>query len=212
MRILIAEDDAISRRVLEATLVKWGYEVVIANDGTEAWETLRSEGAPMLAILDWMMPGLDGPEVCKKLRQMAHPAPPYVILLTALTRKEDVVVGLQAGADDYLTKPFDRGELHARVQVGLRVLDLQRKLAERIAELEEALSRVKQLQGLLPICAYCKRVRDDQNYWQQVESYLTGHSEARFSHSICPECYSKVVLPELEEIREEASRLPQEDG
>ena len=107
-------------------------------------------------------------------------------------------MGLDAGADDYLAKPFDRNELRARVQVGVRVVELQRHLAEHIKELETALSQVKQLQGILPICSYCKKIRDDQNYWQRVESYISDHSEAEFSHSICPSCYEDVVKPELE--------------
>jgi DNA-binding response OmpR family regulator len=119
--------------------------------------------------------------------------------LTTKSDKEDVVVGLDAGADDYVTKPFDREELRARVQVGLRVVQLQHALADRVNELEEALSRVKQLQGLLPICSFCKRVRNDQNYWQQVESYVTQHSEAKFSHSICPDCFEQYVKKEFDE-------------
>ena len=116
-----------------------------------------------------------------------------MILLTAKSKKEELVEGLAAGADDYLTKPFDRQELHARISVGLRVSELQRNLADRITDLETALARVKQLQGLLPICSYCKKVRDDQNYWQQVDSYISKHSEVAFSHSICPTCYEQVL-------------------
>jgi DNA-binding response OmpR family regulator len=111
-----------------------------------------------------------------------------------------VVAGLQAGGDDYVTKPFDREELHARVKVGLRILQLQMNLADRVRELEEALASVKQLQGLLPICSYCKKIRDDQNYWQQVEGYISEHSGAVFSHGICPECYDKFVRPELKKL------------
>lgn len=192
MRILIAEDDPVSRRVLEATLLKWGHEVIVACDGHQAWETLQNE-SPAIAILDWMMPGIDGIEVCRRTRALNNPTLCYIILLTAKSNKGDVVEGLAAGADDYVTKPFDRDELRARINVGLRVGELQRNLAERISDLETALARVKQLQGLLPICSYCKKVRDDQNYWQQVDSYISKHSEVEFSHSICPTCYDRVL-------------------
>lgn len=200
MRILIAEDDRVSRRVLEATLTKWGYDVIVTCDGDEAWQELRSKDAPKLAILDWMMPEIDGVEVCRKVRETPHSQPTYIILLTARGRKEDIVAGLQAGADDYVTKPFDREELRARVQVGVRIVELQMSLADRVRELEDAISQIKQLQGLLPICSYCKKIRDDQNYWQQVETYITGHSEAQFSHGVCPDCYEKYVKPELMEL------------
>jgi DNA-binding response OmpR family regulator len=201
MRILIAEDDAVSRRRLEATLQKWGYEVLAVEDGLAAWEVLQGEMPPPLAILDWMMPGMDGIEVCRKVRERSPSRPLYIIVLTARGSREDVVAGLQAGGDDYVTKPFDREELHARVRVGLRVLQLQMNLADRVRELEEALARVKQLQGLLPICSYCKKIRDDQNYWQQVEGYISEHSEAIFSHGICPDCFEKFVKPELNKLK-----------
>lgn len=199
MKILIAEDDAVSRRVLEATLTKFGYEVVVAADGGQAWAVLEREDAPRLAILDWMMPEIDGVEICRRLRLIPSATPPYLILLTAKNSKEDVVIGLDAGANDYLTKPFDRAELRARVQVGVHVLELQRSLAQRVTELEEALSQVRQLQGLLPICSYCKKIRDEQNYWQRVDSYLSEHTDVMFSHGICPDCYRDVVQPQLDE-------------
>ncbi|MBZ5542910.1 MAG: response regulator [Acidobacteriia bacterium] len=195
MRVLIAEDDAISRRVLEVFLRRWGYEVEPVENGDAAWERLQREDAPSLAILDWMMPGMGGVEICRRVRELGRPT--YVILLTARTGSEDIVEGLEAGADDYVTKPFNREELRARVQGGRRIVELQRSLAERVKELEQALARVKQLQGLLPICSYCKKIRDDGNYWRQVEAYITEHSEAVFSHGICPECFDKFVKPEL---------------
>ena len=184
--------------MLEASLLKWGYEVTATRDGKEAWEVLRDTKGPLIAILDWMMPAMDGTEICRRVRQIPHRVSPYIILLTARTTRQDIAVGLEAGANDYVAKPFDHGELRARLQAGVRMLELQIALTERVRQLENALARVKRLQGLLPICSYCKRVRNDHNYWQQVEAYITEHSEAAFSHGICPECYEKVVRPELE--------------
>ncbi len=196
-RVLIAEDDSVSRIVLERTLRKWGHDLVVTHDGTQAWEALQKDDAPNLAILDWMMPGLEGPEVCRRLRALAQPVPTYIILLTARGGTEDLVAGLESGADDYVAKPFDQQELRSRLRVGQRVVSLQKAMADRVRELEDALGQVKQLKGLLPICAYCKSVRDDKNYWQRVETYITAHSDARFSHGICPDCWKDVVEPEL---------------
>lgn len=201
MRVLIAEDDPVSRRMLEATLVKWEYDVITTCDGAEAWQVLQSKDAPKLVILDWMMPRMDGLEFCRKVREVSSPQPTYVILLTARGQREDIVAGLQAGADDYVTKPFDRGELYARLQAGVRIVELQSNLADYVRELEDALAQIKQLHGLLPICSYCKKIRDDRNYWRQVEDYVAEHSEAQFSHGICPDCYEKYVKPELEKLK-----------
>jgi phosphoserine phosphatase RsbU/P len=193
VKILIAEDDPTSNRYLEMALRQWGYQVAVTKDGAEAWRVLESDEAPQMAILDWMMPEMDGPEICRRVRGNSRLAGLYVILLTARTGHGNAAAGLEAGADDYITKPFDRKELRARVQVGARVAHLQACLAERIRQLEEALAKVKQLQGLVPICSYCKKIRDDQNYWRQVESYISEHSEVQFSHGICPECYAKLM-------------------
>jgi CheY-like chemotaxis protein len=208
MDILIAEDDPVSRRLLEVTLQKWGHAVRAAADGTAAWEILSAEPAPPMAVLDWMMPGLDGPVLCRRIRATPRLAGTYVILLTARTERKDVVAGLESGADDYVVKPFDRDELRARVNVGLRVLALQQSLAARIRDLEQAAQRVQQLQGLLPICCYCKRIRDDSNYWQQVEEYLAACSGAQFSHSICPQCFETVVQEQLRAHQQQAEPLP----
>lgn len=138
MKILIAEDDAVSRRVLATQVKHWGHEVVAVENGVEAWQSLHQNDAPVLAILDWMMPGMDGVEICRKLRQEKTDCPIYLILLTAMSLKENVIEGLEAGADDYLTKPFDRHELRARLQSGERIVELQTSLRERVRDLEEA--------------------------------------------------------------------------
>ena len=202
MRLLIAEDDPVSRRMLEGMSRSWGYEVTAVEDGRAALDVLLGENPPPLVILDWMMPEIDGLEVLKQLRIRTPEKPSYVIVLTARASKDDIVRALDADADDYVIKPFDYHELRARIRVGARVVTLQAALGERVAELEKALSRVKSLQGLLPMCSYCKRIRDDRNYWQQVESYIAERSEAEFTHGVCPHCYETIVKPELDLLRE----------
>jgi phosphoserine phosphatase RsbU/P len=201
MRVLIAEDEVIPRLALEHALVEWGYEVVATADGASASRVLMEAAPPSIAILDWIMPGMDGIEVCSRVRQRETAAPTYLILLTARNRKEDIVAGLEAGADDYLTKPFDPRELQARVRVGRRMVELQRKLADRVAEVASALAQVKELRGLLPVCAWCRKVRDDANYWQEMETYISRHSHAQFSHGICPPCLARIKAEELESVR-----------
>jgi CheY-like chemotaxis protein len=209
--VLIAEDDPASRRLLEGTLRRWGHEVLVTVDGDEAWAALQLPEAPSVAILDWMMPGIQGVEICRRVRAQESSTPPYLILLTANTQRASLIEGLEAGADDYIGKPFDHDELRARLIVAMRVVELRRKLADRVRELEDAIGHVKQLHGLLPICAYCKKVRDDKNYWQQVEQYVSAHSDVRFSHGICPQCYEQVLVPQLRAMRDartEPSRDP----
>lgn len=201
MRILIADDDRVSLRLLETDLQKWGHEVLAVANGTATWEAMQKEDAPGLAIVDWMMPGLDGVEICRRARQRSPARPLYIILLTARSGSGDVVQALDAGADDYVTKPFDPAELRARVGVGVRVVQLQRDLAGRVAELEKALAHVDELHGILPICSYCKRVRSDADSWHRIEEYVSAHSAARFSHGVCPECLETVIKPQREELR-----------
>jgi diguanylate cyclase (GGDEF)-like protein len=140
MRILIADDSIVSRHLLEATLRKWGYEVVVAADGLEAWNVLQGENAPRLAILDWVMPGLTGPEVCNRVRESSKNKDldyTYIVLLSSKSQREDLIVGLESGADDYLTKPFDQHELKVRLRAGTRIIDLQRELVSAREELRE---------------------------------------------------------------------------
>ena len=190
MRILIAEDDATSRIVLQRVLAKWGYDVVVTTDGNEAWEAFQN-ARPDMAILDWMMPEMAGVDVCRRIRAHEGAGYVYVVLLTAKVQKQDIVEGLEAGADDYLAKPFDHAELRSRIRVGERVVELERALAAKVSILEKALADVKRLSGLIPICMHCKKIRDDKDYWHSVEGYIAEHSEATFSHGLCPECLEK---------------------
>ena len=193
MRILVADDDRTGATMLARWLERRGLEAVVVHDGTEALQVIQRDDELAMAILDWEMPGMDGPELCRRIRQHTHRASMYVILLTGRDTSTDIVAGLDAGADDYLTKPFNPEELRARVDVGIRVISLQNKLADRVSELQNALSKVMQLSGLLPICCYCKRIRSDANYWEQVETYITEHTDARFTHGICPPCAQKAM-------------------
>ena len=193
MKVLIAEDDEVSRIVLSRMLQKWGHEVVATLDGRSAYEILEGEDAPGIAILDWMMPEMDGLEVCRQLRQLNLAEPPYLILLTARDQTDDIVAGLDSGANDYVVKPYDWRELKSRLRVGERMVTLQRDLAGRIRELQYAMAKIHELQELIPICSYCKKVRDDRNYWEQVESYISTRTGVQFSHGVCPQCYTKVI-------------------
>ena len=200
MRVLIADDEATTRHLIRVTLGKWGFEVLEVVNGAEALCILKASNPPDIALLDWVMPEVDGLEVCRRMRSALPNATTYIILITARGGLENVVQGLEAGADDYITKPFDPRELRARLHAGARIVQLQKALLERFQELEEALKRVKQLQGLLPICSYCKKIRNDRNYWEQVDAYVASHSEAQFSHGVCPDCYEVHLKPQLERL------------
>ena len=181
-RILLVEDEPSLVTTLSDRLRSESYDVESIGDGERA---LAHPGAGFvdLLILDVMLPGKSGFDVCRELRQRGIQTP--ILMLTARSQVVDRVVGLRLGADDYLTKPFDPDELHARVRVGQRMLAL--------------LANIKQLSGLLPICSYCKRIRGDDQYWQQVEGYIAEHSDAQFSHGICPPCYEQVSA-EIDEL------------
>lgn len=202
LRVLVADDERVSRTVVGAMLKKAGYEVSFASDGDQAWQHLSGPNPPPIALLDWEMPGLAGPDVVRRLRAQEAQAPVYIILLTSRDSSADIVAGLRAGANDYVTKPANEDELVARVNVGARVVELQIALAERVRSLEEALANVKALQTLLPMCAYCKSIRNDQNYWEKVETYFHEHSGVSFSHSYCPICYERFVKPQLDALED----------
>ncbi len=197
MRLLLAEDESVSRYLLAAALTKWGYEVVATSDGDEALSELRKDDSPNLAILDWVLPNKDGLEICRSIRDSGGKKILYIILLTAKGDTNDKVRGLDAGADDYIIKPFHNEELRARVKAGERIVKLELSLFKNIQKLQNAFAKVKKLRGIIPICARCKKVRDDDQYWLRLEEYVTNRSKTEFTHSICPECRDKYFGAEL---------------
>lgn len=195
-RILISEDDKTSRLLLTAMLRKWGFDPIATEHGEQAWEVYSQSTVPTLILLDWDMPVLNGIEVCRRIRAQEIEQPPYIILITNMLGKDDIVQGLSTGANDYVVKPYHPQELHARIDVGLRMMELQSALTTKVHELQKALEDVKTLRGILPICASCKKIRDDSGYWTQVEVYIHSHSDAEFSHSLCPQCIT-ALYPEF---------------
>lgn len=189
MNILIVDDDAVCRLALGTALRKLGHQVAVARDGSEALAAFAQNRSEVI-ISDQLMPGMDGLELCRRIRAAHAPQYTYFILLTIMEGKAHYLEAMNAGADDFLTKPFDTDLLAARLVVAERVLNLQ--------------SELRQLGGLLPICSVCKKVRDDQNYWHQVESYISQHTDAQFTHSYCPDCFQK-LLREVEAMEPSAS-------
>ena len=196
-RILMAEDDPLARRSLSGILARHNYEVTAVEDGAAAWQVLQNDNPPPVILLDWMMPGLNGMDVMERIRQTPRIASSYVIFLTARQDPADISASLTSGAQDFVSKPFNEEELAARIQVAFRTVELQRQLAQRVAELELALKRITQLEGILPICAKCKKIRDASNDWKTVETYLQKHAPVSFTHGLCPECVAQ-MLKELE--------------
>lgn len=189
LNILTVEDDSVARKILRQLLRKLNHEVIEAADGEEAWLRLQSGGVRVI-VSDWTMPHLDGLELCRRVRGRIGADYVYFILLTGNTASEENQrAAAEAGVDDFLTKPMDPQELWMRLRVAERIL--------RYA------TQVRQLEAFLPICSYCKKIRDDKNYWQQIEAYINERTGTDFSHSVCPDCYQRVILPELEKMRAE---------
>jgi phosphoserine phosphatase RsbU/P len=200
LKILLAEDSTDQREYLEVLLEAWGYPVVPVRDGDEAWRLLQEPDAPALLLLDSDMPGLTGPQICRRLRETRSKKARHIILLTARATPEDVDTGLDAGADDFVAKPYNEMELRARLRTGERHVLLQEELGRRVVEVEAALERIRQLEGILPLCSYCKRIREGEVAWQPLESFISRRSKAKFSHDICPDCWTYVVEPELKDL------------
>ena len=193
--ILIVDDNLNNLGVLFDTLQDAGFRVLVAEDGQSALSVVQQE-RPDLILLDVRMPGLDGFETCRRLKADAATVHVPVIFMTALSEAMDEVKGLEMGAVDYVTKPVQVKTVLARVNTHLTMTRLRVELEARVQDLEAALAKVKLLSGFLPICASCKKIRDDEGYWHQVEAYVRDHSEAEFSHGICPDCV-KQLYPDL---------------
>jgi len=192
MRILAVEDDAVARSILIKALRRLGHDVLEATDGQTAWGMLNQERV-RLVVSDWNMPEMDGLDLCRKIRARVGVEYVYFILLTANEHSLDnEQAASDAGVDDFLRKPLNVQELWMRLRVAERVLRYS--------------TQVSQLEQLLPICSYCKKVRDDKNYWQQIEGYIRDRTGSEFSHSVCPDCYKNVVLPDLQRALENAKQ------
>jgi CheY-like chemotaxis protein len=198
VKILTVEDDIVARTVLGRALRRLGHEIVEAGDGESAWNLLQKESVRVV-VSDWMMPRMDGLDLCRKVRSKVGGDYVYFILLTSTDATEDNQrSAADAGVDDFLTKPLDLTELWTRLRVAERILRYTKQ--------------VRQLEELMPICSYCKKIRDDQNYWQQIEGYINERTGSEFSHSVCPDCYTRVIVPELETMRRMAKCQGHETG
>lgn len=192
IRVLLAEDEAVTRKLLESNLTRFGYELLSVENGQQAWGELNAPNPPSMAVLDWSMPELNGPDVCRRIRaREGDHGYTYMLLVTARSAKQDVVEGLSAGADDFISKPVDAAELRARLRVGERIIRLEQDLSIKVRDLEAAVEHVKELQGMIPICMHCKRIRNQEQLWEKVETYIETRSEAKFSHALCAECLEK---------------------
>jgi sigma-B regulation protein RsbU (phosphoserine phosphatase) len=182
MKILIAEDEPVAAKILQRALESFGHSVVVTADGKQAWDEFDRDPV-RLVVSDWLMPGLDGLEFCQKIRERKKTPYTYFILLTSQdTRPENYDLATDAGVDDFLTKPIDRPTIRMRLRV-----------AERIMRFT---TEIHQLKDLIPICAYCRKIRNDDNYWQQVEVYINEQTGSNFTHGICPTC-SKALLDSI---------------
>jgi phosphoserine phosphatase RsbU/P len=192
VKILTVEDELVARAILRQALRRLGHDVVEAPDGEAAWKMLEAEPVRVV-VSDWMMPNSDGLDLCRKIRGRVGSEYIYFILLTGRdATEENQTAAADAGVDDFLTKPLDVNELWTRLRVAERILKYT--------------TQVRQLEEMLPICSYCKKIRDDQNYWQQLEGYISERTGSDFSHSVCPDCYKRVVIPELEQMKAGATK------
>lgn len=194
MKILIVEDDPIAGAVLEASLKALDHHVELTTDGESAWKSF-SLAPRRLVISDWMMPGLNGLELCRRIRERGGDYTYFILLSNLANSAENLDQAMEAGADDFLAKPAKPTELKARLRVAERILNYA--------------TQVRQLQEIIPICGYCRKMRDDQNYWSQVEEYIGKQTGSGFSHGVCPDCYESVLVPQMKKIGLKAPPYPE---
>lgn len=185
MKILAVEDDPVALTVLEDVLISLGHEVILASDGETAWKRLHEDGF-RIVVCDWNMPELDGLGLCKRIRSEPGDYVYFILLTSAEATTKHRDIAMSAGVDDFLTKPVDAEDIKMRLYVAQRILQYT--------------THIRKLEALIPICSYCKNVRDDQSYWKRIESYLAEKTGADCSHSVCPDCYKKYVVPQFEEL------------
>lgn len=191
-RVLVVEDDERSRNGLVRLLQRDGYDVSVANDGQAAIDILLAPNPPQVALLDWEMPRLDGIHVCWAVRSIPANPYTYIIMVTAKAEATDALAAFAAGVDDFLSKPIDSLQLLARLRCGERVLGLEQRCAARIADLKSALDEIRKLSSLLPICKYCKRVRDDADCWHEFGGYIRDQADTDSSNVVCPDCMENI--------------------
>jgi len=188
MKILIAEDDSVTRKLLEASLSKWGYEVIAVPDGSRALELLENDHSLHCAILDWMMPGKEGIYICNRMREERSNRIIYIILMTPQEGSAEAVSGLASGADDYITKPLDKTELHRKVLAAERIIHLEMTVSRKTEELQELQKQLDILREIVPNCTRCGKPRQDDRFYRDVEIYLNKCAESPTPHGLCPDC------------------------
>ena len=194
MKILIVDDDPTAIMVLDAMLRQLGHQPEVATDGQQGWEKYLSLH-PGVVISDWVMPGLDGLELCRRIRGHGGDYSFFVLVSQRTTATDNLKLAVEAGVDDFLQKPVRQEDLWLRLRMAERILNYDRE--------------VRHLEEFIPICSYCKKVRDDKNYWEQIEQYINTRTGSNFSHSVCPDCYNRVVVPQMNQIGAEVPPHPQ---
>jgi len=189
VKILIAEDELTTRMLVQVSLENWGYRVESVVNGQDAWLALKQKDAAQIAILDWEMPELDGPEVCRRMKEMGEGNSPYIILLTGRDSDNDIVKGFDAGADDYMTKPFNDNELRARVRVAERMVRTQNSLSDSVTELKEVLNHLEMIREGVAVCQSCCHIlSNDDDQWYSIEESVKNQDDPRFIQTVCPSC------------------------
>jgi DNA-binding response OmpR family regulator len=191
VKILIAEDEYTTRLMVQVCLENWGYSIESVEDGKKAWDIINQKNPPQIAVLDWEMPGISGIDLCRKIKSLDRSSPIHVILLTARDSKNDISQGFEAGADDYITKPFNDDELGARIRVAERIVTIQSSLNSSLEELREALDMVQSFEEPVAVCSKCQKIGAFDGSWRTPEKLLEYPVDPRFIQLDCPSCKAK---------------------